>query len=64
MKQIFLRESGAKDIQPDHPVAVFDSPGLVVEGWKLAQPFEAHTDRRVLRLRRGGQRLTTKGGKR
>lgn len=42
------------------PNKVFSAPGLIVEGWKQAQPVEARFNRRVLRLRRGGERLTTK----
>jgi len=60
MREIHLREFGSETIEGDHAAAVFNSPGLAVEGWKKAQPTEAHADRRVLRLRRGGQRLTTK----
>ncbi len=48
------------DATDNCPVKVFNSPGLAVEGWKRAQFVPAHRDRRVLRLRRGGQRLTTK----
>lgn len=62
MKQICLKESGTETIQPDHSAAVFDAPGLVVEGWKRATLFPAHIDRRVYRVRkcRGLPRLTTK----
>ena len=44
------------------PNKTFDGPALRVEGWKLAIVRPAYIDRRVLRLRKGGQRLTTKGG--
>ena len=60
MKHIHLRESGSETIGFDFPAAVFRGPGLVVEGWKQAKPAYAYIDKRVLRLRKGGQRLTTK----
>ena len=42
------------------PNKTFDGPALRVEGWKLAMVRSAYQSRRVLRLRKGGQRLTTK----
>ncbi len=61
MREIRLRESGSETIQSDHADIIFNSPGLAVEGWKLARPARVYGDKRVLRERKyGRRRLTTK----